>query len=268
MRRHAAPAWAQALGLFATMLGLALPSIAWGEDDGSPTSVTLAVEVGFDGPDAAPLREAIDERVRTQLDALGHGVRLGGPTELRVTIDWQGDAEVAYALTVTIHRGGEQVAQVSDTCPECGTPELFDRITTCIDDLTGELATPPEEATPPAADLTPNEAIPVDRPRPRLSLVGWLGVAAAGTGAVLGAAGAGVWAKGEEIEQDSMNDALLLVTDYRPPGIALVATGGALLVGGVAMLAIDGARGRRRHARVTASIDPRGTAAAIITGRF
>lgn len=127
------------------MLGLVVPATVRSEDGGGGSSVALAVGVGLDGPDAAPLREAIDERVRAQLDALGHDVRLGGATELRVVVDWQGEAEVAYVLTVTLHRDGQEVAQRNDTCPQCGTPELFDRIAACIDGLTGELATPPAE---------------------------------------------------------------------------------------------------------------------------
>jgi hypothetical protein len=273
MRMHAAPARARALGLFAMMLGLMVPMFAWGEDGGrarTPARIALVVEVAIDGPDAAPLRDAINERVRAQLDALGHDVMRGGPTELRVGVGWQDEAEVAYAVTVAILQRGERVAHVTDTCLRCGTPELFGRIAATIERLTGELAAPAEDPTPPAADPAPGEAISVDRShaRPHLGVLGWFGVAAAGTGAVFGAVGAGVWARGEGIERDPSNDAVLLVTDYRPPGKALVATGGALLASGLAMLVVDVALGRRRRVRGSASVDPRGTAAVVIEGRF
>jgi hypothetical protein len=56
-------------------------------------------------------------------------------------------------------------------------------------------------------------------------------------------------------------------TDFKPPGIALAATGGVLLVVGIALLATDRARARKRTAAVVPAFGPRFAGIAVV-GRY
>jgi hypothetical protein len=261
---------ARALGLLAMLLGVAWPGATWAADPGGrPVGVELEVRVSIGGPDEALLQEAVEERVKARLAELGHAVRLDEPIDIDVSVGWHDEAETTYALAVVLRRNGELVSHATETCPRCGTAELFERLAERIDRAEDHLLSMAAESAPAEAEPSPTREItPVPpRPRPTLTGLGWAGVAVAGTGLVVGAVGAGVWSKGRVFDSEPGSREWLTGTDYRPPGIALVATGSALLVGGIVMLAIDVARARHRRVRVAATFDRAG-ATAVVTGRF
>jgi hypothetical protein len=264
MTAHAA----RALGLLAALSWLVIPGSTRAAVE-APVDVELDVRVSTGGPDEAALQQAVEERVKARLAELGHSVRADVPTDLDVSVDWYDEAETIYGVVVVVRRNGELVNHATETCPRCGTTELFELLTARIDRAEEHLALLAVEVAATAQEPEPSgEAIPAPaRRETRLTPLGWTGVAVAGVGVVVSAVGAGVWSKGKVIEPATGNDLWLVGKDYRPPGIALVATGAAVLVGGIAMLAVDVARARHRRVRMAGAFD--GTAAmAVVTGRF
>lgn len=261
---------AHTLGRLAVALWILLPcSRAAAGEKTAPLDLALDVRVSVGGSDEAALQQAIEDRVRGRLDELGHAVRPDEPVDLDVSVGWYDEAETTYVLTIVIRRNGELINHATETCPRCGTTELFELLATRIDRAEEHLASLAARATPQAPmPAASGEAVPVPASRrPSLTALGWSGVAVAGVGLVASAVGAGIWSKGEVIDVDSRDEQWLVGRDYRPPGIALVATGGAVLVGGVVMLAVDLARARHRRVQVMAAFDRVGVSAGI-TGRF
>lgn len=263
MTAHAA----RALALLA-LLWLVRPGTTWAADE-APVDIELDVRVSTGGPDEAALQQVVEERVKTQLVELGHSVRSEVPIDLNVSVGWHDEAETTYAVVVVVRRNGDLVNHATETCPRCGTAELFELLTARINRAEEHLVLLAAQAAAAAAEPEPaDEALPAPLHREkRLTRLGWAGVAVASVGAVATVVGAGVWSKGEVIEPATGNDLWLVGKDYRPPGIALVATGATILVGGIAMLAIDQARARHRRVRMTGVFDRTG-AMAVAVGRF
>lgn len=254
--RHAPTAGTAA---FVVALGLASPNMVWAATaDSQP--VSLDVDVMVNGPDAAPLEEALLVDARSRLAELGHETQAEGSARIRVLVDWHDETKTAFVVTVTAERGGEIFLQDKGVCSPCGTQELFDQIGGALEGIAAEMASAKAEPEPEPEPVA-SAALPLDAedvPRTKLGAVGWIGVAAAGTGLVAGGAGAWVWSKGKQVEPDSRNALDLRVTDYRPPGIALTVTGGVLFAGGVVLIVADVVGGRRRRARSTAMVVPGG----------
>lgn len=260
---------ARALGPFAVLGCLALPSSTRAaQEPSAPVGVELEVRVSTGGPDEAALEQAVEERVRARLGELGHAVRAEEPVELDVSVGWYDDAETTYAVTLVIRRRGELVSHATETCPRCGTTELFELLAARVDRAEEHLVVLAAAAALAAPAPAPAEDVPVSPTRnPGLRGLGWAGVGVASAGVVMGGVGAGLWSKGVVLDVATGNDLLLEGTDYRPPGIALVAVGSAVFVGGVAMLVADVVRARHRRARVAGVVDGEGVMA-VVTGRF
>ncbi len=110
---------------------------------------------------------------------------------------------------------------------------------------TVELLPRPEPGSPPA-DSAEVQAPLRAAPRPRLVLRN-VGLSLTAAGLSIGAVGVGLWAA--EPRRRPGGPEHIVVRDLRPPAVALMAVGGAVLVGGVVSLAIHGVR-RRRASRV------------------
>jgi hypothetical protein len=209
----------------------------------------------------------VEERAKARLAELGHPLGSDEPIDLRVSVGWYDEAETTFVLTLVLHHDGELVHDALETCPRCGTPELFEVLARRIDRVEEHLVS--IAARRARAEARPPDDAPAEASRRRLGPtgLGWAGVAVAGTGLVMASVGAGLWSKGEVIEPDSHDDLWLVGKDYRPPGIALVTVGSIVLVGGVAMLAADLARARHRRVRLAGAFDG-ASVIAVAQGRF
>lgn len=261
----------RALGPLVVLGCLALPSSTRAaQEPSAPVDVELEVRVSTGGPDEVALEQAIEERVKARLGELGHAVRAEEPVELDVSVGWYDDAETTYAVTLVIRRTGELVSHATETCPRCGTTELFELLAARVDRAEEHLvvlAAAAALAAPPPPPADEDVPVPSKRKKTGLTGLGWAGVAAASAGTVMTAVGAGLWRKGKVLEVASGNDLWLEGTDYRPPGIALVAAGSTVVVGGLVMLVADVVRARHRRARVGGMVDRSGVMA-VVTGRF
>lgn len=261
----------RALGPLAVLGCLALPSStrAAQEPSAPPVDVELEVRVSTGGPDEAALERAVEERVTARLGELGHAVRADELVELDISVGWYDDTETTFAVTLVIRRGGKLVSHATETCPRCGTTELFELLAARVDRAEEHLATLAAAAALAAPPPEPaNEDVPVPSTRKtRLTGLGWTGVAVTSAGVVMSAVGAGLWSKGTVLEVASGNDLWLEGRDYRPPGITLVAIGSTFVVGGVVMLVADVVRARHRRATVAGMVDSEGVMA-VVTGRF
>lgn len=257
------------LGLLVSGLVASSPGTALA---GGSAPMVVDVAVATPGPDADELEDAIESRVLAQLESLGHDVRTEGTTRLSVEVAWDDELQTTYSVAVSVERVGRLVAHAHHRCANCGTPELFEVVRSNVERVTQSMAESDNRGaqTAAAADEPERPVSSDSSQEQRFAALGWSGVAIAGLGVVMGAIGAGVWSKGEVIDSQEPSRAVVSGTDYRPPGIALVATGSVLLAGGVVMVVVDAVRARRARARsrLTAAFDPRGTASVIITGRF
>ena len=109
-------------------------------------------------------------------------------------------------------------------------------------------------AAAPASEPEPAPAEPPDEPRRRLGALGWVGIAGLGLGAGSLAAGGVLASRAPAPFPDEPR--MDVLRDMRPPGYAMLAVGGALLVTGVVLLVVD--RRRARRARQAATIPARG----------
>jgi len=276
MIAYAARHLTRRLALVAILPGVALlPTAATAEEGGGAAALVLEVKVdtAVGGGDAELFGDAIESRVAAQLGAAGHELALDGQTYVGVEVRWEDEGQTTYAVTVMVRRHGETLVRKTAKCRNCGTAELFHRIALSIDDIADELGSASREMTSEATDgeMQPTNDAPEERSgpgRPRLTWRGWTGVALASTGLAVGGVGIGLWSKGKEIDPDSINQAILVGTDYRPPGIALTAVGGVAVVSGIVLLVVDATRNRDRRVSVATTITPKRGAMVGLRGRF
>jgi hypothetical protein len=86
-------------------------------------------------------------------------------------------------------------------------------------------------------------------------------------GAAISVAGGVVWSQGDQVSLHPDDETLVQVRDFRPPGIALVATGAPIFAAGVVMLAVDAHRQRRRRFAVAPHVSV-GGCGLVAWGRF
>lgn len=217
----------------------------------SASALRVTVADGID--DAAELPQWIAERSAAKMADLPESP--GGEQWVQVEIS---GSTYDYRLMVTAMRDGQLVGDPRDpmVC-ECTSEQLLQRADEEIARAVEELAAepPPEEGTGDSGDESgpepdtgaaaePNP--PNDDPPPRpLGIFGKVGIGLAATGGAGLIAGGIVLAQGRQIDNPSSRYLRPEGRDYRPPGIATLATAGVVTVVGVALLVVDRVRARR-----------------------
>ncbi len=178
---------------------------------------------------------------------------------LVVTIrPWSGAGIEGFGYDLDLSRDQERVGEVfSQVCVGCSIDDLALEVAGHVATMAEALPPyqeepipePPKEASPPAPIMVP-PPLPARRSLGRPLLAA--GIPTLSVGTVLLGVGIGLLAKGEVVTRSPMNAQYLDITDYRPPGRALLVSGGVVIVVG-AVLTVVGGRHRRTerggHAR-------------------
>jgi hypothetical protein len=204
-----------------------------------PLRAALQVDASALGEDGAPLGKRLQRRGEAVLrEAEVLGARTDDDPVVSVSVEaLPGDA--GYRCAFALQRSGEEIAgtQASTECRLCTDVELEEQVTAMIERLVPKLPRPGEPSS--TGQVPPPSAASVDvDAHPSGWVIGRMGQAGIGV-SVVGAAALGVGLGLAVGGADSQA--------VRGSGIGVAAVGGAVLVTGVVLLAVD----RSRSGRVT-----------------
>lgn len=218
----------------------------------------------------------------------GHGVRVDGDASAPVVVvrlSWESYVDSIYRVRLETVRPGARPQLVESFVCACADSELsaaiVSRFPAALAQLEREQPSEPEpepapselparETSEPAmepraasTDEPPARTIdaPARRTLGRLGRAG-IGVAAVGAGALV--SGGVLFAQGRRDDPSTAGLERREGLSFRPPGVALMATGSAALLAGAVLLVVDQARPRRA---VTAWVLP-SPGGMVVTGRF
>lgn len=193
-----------------------------------------------------------------------------------VKLAWKDYEHSVYRIEIGVERAGEALEPAETfeaTCINNSalTAAVVDKLPVAL----SKLAPPqpdtfePEEQEPVVEEGTsdPRESEAADRPQRRpLGIKGKLGIGFVAAGAAGLISGGVVYAQGRRYDNNDPEHADWEGRNFRPPGVALMVTGGVLLATGAVLVALDRVQGRR-SAKASAWLvpTPRGVA---LSGRF
>jgi hypothetical protein len=205
-----------------------------------------------------------------------HGVRVvddpSAPVII-VSLSWVSYAKSIYGVRVEAARSGKPPKLVESFECTCGDSDLtaavIARLPAALEQLEARRPAPAE----PVVEREPEPAEPVTTPshgstdemgRKPLGRLGRAGIGVAGVGAAALVSGGVVYAQGRRPEQPLGQFEERDGKNFKPPGIALMVTGGAALVTGVVLLVVDRSKARRSSSALVLP-SPGGL---VLTGRF
>lgn len=193
--------------------------------------------------------EVIRERVRIRAEALlrKHEIlpaRDASDPRIAIHIERRSDGP-GYRCRFSVQHNGAAVAgsEGVSECPLCTEVELVEHVEAAIERVAPRVPA----AAPPPTDVPPPTVVDDSPRKAPLSPIGKAGIGVSSVGALGIVIGAVLVTRpperGDGLEGES--------TELRKPGIAVLAVGCGLLIGGLAMLAVDRHRARRpsSHAR-------------------
>lgn len=267
------------MGVVAVLPGLVLAAVLGcpGRALAEPTVVAdgaLRVEVAEGVDDAEQLPGWIEQRHPELARRLAEGP--GRQRWIEVEIEGQ---YLDFRHRVVAIRDG-QVVDDGGGWVECACSNddlllrLDERIEAAVERLREPEATPPGPDPAPVVEPPPVEPPVVDVEYRRITGIGVAGIVVGSLGVGALATGGVLVGLGERVPGDYQH----LTRDNRPPGVALLVSGGVLLGGGVAMLVVDLVQCGRRHPRC--AVEDRGETGVVrvrpwigargvgLTGRF
>lgn len=244
----------------ALSIALAAPS--------SPPGVELKIDVeplvensGADDPEnerelAEETRDFTTELLSKALEENGVAVAdTDAEATVAVTLDWVNYLDSHYEVTIDLTYGGK-TQRIADglECELCDGPKVAGLVAGQSAKIAQALKAGDDAADPPPDNPPPEDPPPEDPPSettPKgkaMGPLGYTGIALTVAGIGTGIGGGVLLARGEQQSLDGERGQLK-VENFRPAGIGLAATGGALLVTGVALLIVDQTVGRKRRDR-------------------
>jgi hypothetical protein len=162
-----------------------------------------------------------------------------------------------YDCSVSLHdtKGPIPNTELTTACNMCTEGELIDHVEKAIDgvipQIPVETAPPPDPKVDPDTTPTTTAITPDTEPRDRsLTPIGKAGIGVAALGLAGAVAGAVVMTRPtKEVDDELETDR----TEYRVPGIAVLAGGLGVLVVGIALIAVDRARVKKRGNQTASS---------------
>jgi hypothetical protein len=193
------------------------------------------------------------------------------PEQVRVVLTWKDPDAFVYKIRVVLEPPPSAKDRtprefVSETPPDTTETKLVELALAAVEHAVSQ----PEPAPPPATEGPKPEVItppPADESRrKKLSVLGWIGVAAIVAGAGVAGAGGGLVALDRTRDPDDPTK----LRDWQPGGIGMIAGGAAVLVAGIVMVAVDATRQKKAGSRRAAIVPALawGCAGVTAVGRF
>lgn len=251
-------------------------SAAPGQPDqpaGSKPDTELApVHLSIAGPEADPeLAALLQVPVEGLLAARGYRVEPTAPRGIFLIVHVDESAPDIHEIEVRLERDGHTSFHPTTRCIRCGSTDLVDTIGRTLEPAFDVLDA--GGPTPASTKKKEREIVEIVKPPPpppppetdkeRLGTKGIAGVALLSSGLTVTAAGAALWASKES---DHPTDPAMILR-LEPPGITMVALGGAATVSGVVLLVLDRKEARERRASAAPLLGP-GVAGFSVAGRF
>lgn len=206
-----------------------------------------------------------------------HGVRVvddpAAPVII-VRLSWVSYAQSIYGVKIEAARSGKPAELVESFECTCGDSDLTAAIIARFPAALEHIEEGDPAVTEPAVEPDPRPAEPVvvappgdpadDTARKPLGRLGRAGIGVAAVGVAALVSGGVVYAQGRRPEQRLGQLEERDGRDFRPPGIALMVTGGTALVTGVVLLVVDRSKARRSASALVLPA-PGGL---VLTGRF
>jgi hypothetical protein len=237
----------------------------------APARVGLGVDTADLGSGEEPLKAKIEETAAGVFEAEGfEGARDEEDPRIVVVVERTGTEEnPGFVVGFSIERGDEIVsgsARQAD-CSLCTRTELLERIE---EEVVGLLELAREHQVVEAVDDGGGdggeEGGGEDGGGPEVKVIGPLGIAGVGVG-VLGLAGVGVGVAFAVRGFEPLDENQLDLKDYRTPGNVVLAIGGAALIAGVVMIAVDVSKRKKSRGKSKSAarvrVEPRGLGVAF-----
>lgn len=264
MRRLLPACVALALSLM-PVRGIASPDEHDDEEESAGPPLALRVDVSGLG--------SAYENIRTDVEARGVPVLEAQAPEgtADVVVDWVNPDDFHYTIEVRVTLSDKKEASRKAECNGCTATNLVDKVLEtlegAIDEAKQQPGPEPEPEPAPAAavdDTGTETASPSDRKTGGgpLGKMGWAGVSLMVVGVATAGTGGAFLGLGERKPGDQPTK----LRDFQPPGIALAATGGALLVTGLVLLVLDRKRAKKNVALVPQLVP--GMATLSVAGQF
>jgi hypothetical protein len=234
-----------ALASAPTTVGAAQPSGAAPTQDRGPVRAELVIQTELGEGSAV-----ITDRVRVRADGLLRKrevlpARSDQDPRIVVRIEPLGETP-GYKCNVSIHDASGPIAgtESATTCEVCTENELVDHVEKAIDGVVPQIpaapAPPPEpKVTPTTSEITPD----ITAPDKSLTPIGKAGIGVAALGVVGIVAGAVVVTRPtKDVDMELETER----TEFRVPGIAVLAGGLGVLVVGLALIGVDRHRAKKR----------------------
>jgi len=255
----------------ALALALAMPTSAFAFEPATAAAPSQAAKVDLDLSGLEPidpaLRADLAKRIHAATEPVVRGQSLPAD-KIHLIVVWRDADAFDYKVDVVLDAEGgvAERKHVISTGPNTEEGELADVIAAGLERYLGEWQgaydreqerlrkeKETQDAGPIAPSPRPADVTPMPKQR-RLGKVGWTGVG-------LAIAGAGAMATGGAlagIRTTPDPDDATQLRDWRPAGYGLLATGGALLLTGVILVAVDASkRSRARRAAVAPVLGPK-----------
>ena len=259
-------------------VGLVLAPVAQAAAADSPQAA-LEVEVKLGEGDDEILAKRVDAEARKTLGAKQVDVvEAAEAAKIMVAVSWNENDDHAIAIKVATD-GTEASPEGSPyVCEACNENQLIAKVAEAVEAAVPLLPEPADDGTgtpagtgDPTGDGTGDHGGTTNGgPKRGLGTLGKVGIPVMVLGVGGMVAGGVLLGLGESDELDAGDPEGGETVDYRPPGIAALAGGGALLIAGAALLVADrlkARRGKSSHTTWQPFATPR-TAGLSLTTRF
>jgi hypothetical protein len=224
----------------------------------------LDVNVDAAIDDADQVKQWVEKEGEAALKRAGVDPEGGGTSGWKIDIE-VGGATYDYRIEFALSRGGERLVDQPDvfTC-ECTNDQLIEELGPTLDHVVDLMEKSDTESEDTGHADSGNDSGDGDdagdtgeQPgKGRLGKLGKAGVALIPIGAVALGVGIGLVVAGEKDSSTLAFETEGEGRDFRPPGYALLAAGGAALIIGIALLATDRARDRRKRSALSPVVSP------------
>lgn len=220
-----------------------------------PTRCSLEVDAAAVADQGAVIQVKLEEEGQSFLESNDiRPAREAQDAILKVVVQPDRGGESGYAASLVVERNGLEVADTRHEvdCAGCSTDELVAAVVDEFDSILPQLK--PPEAEPVEAEGPIDNGGPIDTgvDRKGMGPMGSAGIAMGVLGLTGVVGGAVLVGMGQPVQEDEAQ-----LRDFRTPGVAVLGGGGALLIAGAILIAVDRTQAKKRQTTVAPMMAPK-----------